>query len=157
MDDLEVDEGRSFHAERSALVEADRGFGVLLHEGNAVLNLLLGQRQLLEGLVVHKVVQIAVVIKILHDLRFDDGLGHLIGGVEAALNDRAGDDVFNLGANESGAFAGLHVLEVNDRPDAAIPFHRKAFFEIASCYHGGSSSEYKIGALVKQQSVVWGS
>jgi hypothetical protein len=33
------------------------------------------------------------------------------------------------------ALAGLHVLEINDVPDATVPFDRNALFEIASGNH----------------------
>ena len=93
------------------------------------------QGQLLVGFHVHEVVQLAVVVDVLHFLGLNDGAGHLVGGVEAALDHSAGHDVLELGAHEGSALAGLHVLEVNDVPHAAVPFNSNALTEIASSNH----------------------
>ena len=90
---------------------------------------------LLVGFGIHEVVQLAVVIEIFHLLGFDDGLGHLIGGVEGALNHGAGHDILDLGADKGSTLAGLYMLKVHDRPNAAIPFYGNALFEIASSNH----------------------
>jgi hypothetical protein len=45
-------------------------------------------RHLLEGLFIHKIIEIAVVIEILHILALNISGGEFVGGVEGALGDR---------------------------------------------------------------------
>ena len=133
--DFHLNEVGGGNAESGALEELHGHVGAFLNEGDGIFNLVVVQGQLLEGLNVHEVVQFAVVVNVLHFLGLDDGAGHLIGGVEGALNHSAGHHVLDLGADESRALAGLHVLEVNDVPHAAVPFNSNALLEIASSNH----------------------
>ena len=66
------------------------------------------------GLLIHEVVQVAIVVAVSHVLALHEGLLELSGGVEGRLGDGAGHHVLHLGADEGSALAGLDVLELHD-------------------------------------------
>ena len=87
--------------------------------------------QLLEGLVIHEVVKVAVGVGILDVLALNERLFELRGRVERRLGHAAGDDVLHLRADERGALAGLDVLELDDHHKLAFIFKGLAVSEIA--------------------------
>ncbi|MPN43065.1 hypothetical protein SDC9_190624 [bioreactor metagenome] len=64
----------------------------------------------------------------------------LVVGVEGTLKHVAGNDIFNLRANKSGAFAGLNVLEIDNDPNAAVDLDGYAFTELTCTDHGNFTS-----------------
>ncbi len=120
-----------FHGEHAALVAHQLADGVLLHEAEGVAQHVPVQRDHVIGLGVHEVVQVAVVVAVLGVLALHSGLLELGGGVEGLLADGAGHHVLVLGTHESGALAGLHVLEVHDGAGAYRPFKSDTLTEIA--------------------------
>src|SRR5699024_5111539 len=108
--DLELDEVGDFDAENLALVGQQLADLVLLAELEVVGHIGSVDRDVVVGLVVHEVVQIAVSVAVGHFLALDERLGELGGGVVAGFGNSAGDDILGLGAHESSALAGLDVL-----------------------------------------------
>ena len=70
--------------------------------------------ELVVGGVVHEDVVLAVAVEVLHLPLVDDGLLELLVGPVGAVDDGAGADVLQLGADEGAALARLHVLELDD-------------------------------------------
>ena len=124
----------------SGLVGIDGAGHILFDELEAVGQLIRIQGHLIEGLVVHKIIQIAVGIAVLHILALDDGGGEFRRGVEGLLQRGAGDDVLQLCADEGRALARLHMLELDDLHHVAVHFKGQAVFEIACGYHKNSST-----------------
>ena len=60
-------------------------------------------------------------------------------GVEGALKHAAGDDVLDLGADESRAFAGLDVLEIDDDKNLTVDLDGYAFSEFSCTDHWDTS------------------
>src|SRR5699024_12638747 len=103
-----------FVAVHLSLVAQQLAYLVLLAELAVIWHIAGVDRDVVVGLVVHEVVQGAVMVAVGHLTALDERLGELGGGVVAGLDDRAGDDVLGLGADKGRALAGLDVLVLND-------------------------------------------
>ena len=136
----QLDEVRRFDAEDVALVAQELDRGVFLDELEGVVEHILADGNHVVRLLIHEVVQIAVVVAVLIILALDESLFELCSRVERGLGHGAGHDVLHLRADECGALAGLDVLELHDLHDLAV--HLKCFTvsEIAS----GNSSHKNI-------------
>ena len=121
----------SLHAEHAALVADQSAHGVLLDELEAVAQNVLVQRGHVISLGVHEVVQIAVVVAVLGVSALHSAVLELGAGVEGLLTDRAGHHVLVLGTHESGALAGLDVLEVHDQHGLTVHLKYNTLTEIA--------------------------
>ena len=73
------------------------------------------QRNLVEGIVVHEVVQLTIIIQILHLLCFDVCLGEFIVGVERFFSCSTCQNIFVFCSYESSTLSWFYVLEFNDR------------------------------------------
>ena len=133
--DLEHDEHRGLDSEDVALVGDDLAHFVLFDELEAVAELVSVDRELLKGLHVHEIIEIAIIVEILHLLALNDRVLEFIGWVEGALSDRARDDILELGADESGALARLYVLELDDLKNLSVHVESDTVFEISGYYH----------------------
>ena len=93
------------------------------------------------GLLVHKVVQVAVVVAVLHVLLLHIRILKLGRGVKGGLGHSAGDDILHLGAHESSALSGLYVLEFHDLHNLAVHLKGNAIPKFAGRNHSSSSSK----------------
>ena len=83
---------------------------------------------------------LAVVVEVLHVLRLGVDARELLAGAERAVDDGAGVGVLHLRAHERAALARLHVLELDDAPDAAVELDVHAVLELVrrdGVRHGG--------------------
>ena len=119
----------------SGLVGIDGAGHILFDELEAVVKDGLVHRLELVGFGVHEVVKVAVVVAVLHAAALDERFLELRGGVEAGLDDSAGDDVLHLRAHERRALAGLDVLELDDLHDLAVHFKGYSVAKIACGNH----------------------
>ena len=100
------------------------------------------QRNLVEGIVVHEVVQLTIIIQILHLLCFDVCLGEFIVGVERFFSCSTCQNIFVFCSYEGRAFAGLNVLEVQNYMGLTVHFKSNAFSKFTCRNHDISSSNY---------------
>ena len=108
---------------------------ILLDKLEVIAQNALVDRNLLKGLGIHEIVQVSVAIQILHVLALYKSGWIFIVRVEGLFRDGACDDVANLGADESSAFAGFHVLKLDDGNYVAIHLKRHAISKISCRYH----------------------
>ena len=78
LSDLELNEQRRLNCENAALVGKNLNVLVLLHEAEIIAQSILANRNLLVGLVVHEVVQVAFIVQILHLAALYESLLELI-------------------------------------------------------------------------------
>ncbi len=94
---------------------------------------------LLVGGVVHEAVVVVFLVEVLHlavlELCGLEGLAGAVGAVEG----RAGDHVFHLGAVERLPFARLREVEVGDDVRLVVDGDLQAFSQIGCSVHGSSS------------------
>ena len=137
--DFQLDEVGDFDAEDLALIAQQLARLVLLAELEVIGHIGSVDGDIVIGLVVHEVVQIAILIAVSHVLALDESLRELCGRVVAGLNHRAGDHVLGLGADKGSALAGLHVLELNDLKNLAVLLKGHAVAKLACRNHRNSS------------------
>ena len=94
---FEFHKERRLDREHIAIVGADLHDLVFLDKFKGISHLILRQCDLVKGLVVHKVVEFAVIIQIAHIHTLDPGLREFLGRPEGFLKNSSGDDVFVLG------------------------------------------------------------
>ena len=109
--------------------------GSFLDELEVIGQVALGNGSHLEGLVVHEVVQVAVVVAVAGLDAVDKGLLKLGGGVERGFGHSASHDVLHLGADEGGALTGLDVPELDDHHQLAFVLEGLAVAEITGSNH----------------------
>ncbi len=87
------------------------------------------------SLLVHEVEGFAIVIEeLVGAALYSDGINLCTGG-EGVLQNTAVLQVAELGLYESGALAGLYVLEINYNAGLAIEVNVESVLEISSCCH----------------------
>lgn len=128
--DLQFDKVFRFNAERAAVEGRNGANHIFLDKVQSVGNKFLGERNLFVGFFIHKVIKFAVVVEILHFLSFDVSKFELVGRVESAFDNAAGNYVADFGADESCAFARFDVLKINDGENVAVLLESGAFSEI---------------------------
>ena len=110
-------------------------YGVaFLHEGSAGDEFFL-DRNLLESLIVHEDVVVAVGIEVLERAALHSHVFELLADVEAAFEYAAVDNVLELGAHKSVAFAGLNVKEFYTEVETAVHAYAGAVFDVLSVDH----------------------
>ena len=108
----------------------------VLHEVvQRIAELLARKLRLLVGLRVHERIDTVRLIEELHRVRLKVRCGHLLIRVERALNHSAGLDILDLRTDERGTLSRLHVLEIDNLPDAPIVFDGEAGAEIGAVNH----------------------
>ena len=117
------------------LIGNDLTHHLFLNELEAVGKLVAVQRQHIEGLHVHEVIQISVVVGVLHFLSLDVCILKLIRGVEGSFGYGTRDHVLDLGTNESCTLTGLYVLELDNLKYRTVHIERNAVLKIACYYH----------------------
>ena len=137
--DFQLDEVGDLDAEHLALVAQQLAQLVLLAELEVIGHIGCVDGDVIVGLVVHEVVQIAILVAIGHVLALDESLRELCGRVVAGLNHRAGNHVLGLGTDKGSALAGLHVLELNDLKNLAVLLKGHAIAKLACRNHRNSS------------------
>ena len=96
---------------------------VIADDGCGDLGLLVGHR-------VHEVERVTVGPGILHLLGLETHVIELVVGPEGVLDDAAGGDVLELGANEGTAFARLDVLELDNGAKLVVVLDAHAVFKV---------------------------
>ena len=129
--DGQLDEERRLDAEDIALVGQHLDDLLLLDEIERIADDVLADRDLLIGLHVHEVEQVAVVVAVLHILALDKSGRELCSRVEGCFNHSAGDDVLVLGTDERCALARLNVLEFENLNNLTVHFKGHAVAKIA--------------------------
>ena len=106
----------------------------LLHEVS-VLDHVLGQKNLLEGLLVHEVVAVLLGVEELVGAALHvDGLDLRTGG-EGVVQNSAVLKIAELGLHEGGTLSRLHVLEPYYLTGLVVELEIKTIFEICCCCH----------------------
>ncbi len=105
-----------------------------LHESGAGDELFL-DRNLLESLVVHEDIVVAVGIEILERAALHSYVFEFLADIEAAFEYAAVDNVLELSAHESVAFAGLYVEEFYTEVETAVHADAGAVFDVLSVDH----------------------
>ena len=111
--DLQIHEVGALQAKDAALIAQHLADGVLGDEAEGIAQNILVQGDHVIGLLIHEVVQVAVVVAVSHVLALHEGLLELSSRVEGSLGDGAGHHVLHLGADKGSALAGLDVLELH--------------------------------------------
>ena len=106
----------------------------LLHEGGAG-DEFFADGDLLEGLVVHEDVGVALGVEVLVGAALYAYVLELLADVEAAFEHSAVDDVLELGAHEGVALAGFYVQELHAEIEAAVHADAGAVFDVLSVNH----------------------
>src|SRR5699024_5643125 len=150
----QLDEVGDLDAEHLALVAQQLADLVLLAELEVIGHIAGVDRDVVVGLVVHEVVQIAVLIAVGHVAALDERLGELGSGVVAGLDDRAGDDVLGLGADKGSALAGLDVLELNDLKNLAVLLKGHAIAKFACRNHKEFLHQFSISCSRISKNIV---
>ena len=118
-----------------ALVAQQLAQLVLFAELEVIGHVSRADRNVVVGLNIHEVVQIAILVGVGDLTALDESLRELGGRVVAGLNNRAGDDVLGLGTDEGSALARLDVLELNDLKDLAVLLEGDTVTELACRNH----------------------
>ena len=113
----------------------------LLEEFNT-FDALAGDGHLLEGFGVHEVVAHVVFVEELVGTTLDAYFFHFHTGVPGFVQNAAGFDIAELGADESRAFAGFYVKEFFDEVVCAVDVEAHAIFKICSCCHKDGICRY---------------
>ncbi|MCY1556523.1 hypothetical protein D9M68_932790 [compost metagenome] len=93
------------------------------------------QGDLLEGIIVHKVITQLVFIEVLESPSFDPGGGYFFTGGEGVFKDTSGFDVFELGTHKCASFSGLYMLKFYYREKVIVPFQGQSVSEVCCCCH----------------------
>ena len=137
LDDGGLDEHRRGHA-HELVVGEEQLAGVILAQPLGVLaHHILGNGNLLVGLVIHEDVVGAVVVEVLELTGGEHDALELGAGVAGVLDDAAALDVAGLVAHESAALARLDVLELDDGVDLVLNAETEAVLEV-----GGRDSRH---------------
>ena len=113
-------------------MRADLNHLILLDEFQGVTDLILIQCNLIVGVDIHEIIQIAVGIQILHVHTVDVSILKLLGGTESFLHHAAADNVLQFRSDKCCAFARLYMLKFDNLIDVAVNFDRNAVSKIAS-------------------------
>jgi len=118
------------HAEHIAFIGQNLADHILLDKLKGIRQIACIDRDQLIALRVHKIIEIAVVIRILHLLALNISGREFIRGVKGALCDGAGNHVADFCAHKGRALAGLYMLEFNDLINVSVHLKRNAVSEI---------------------------
>jgi len=133
--DLKVNERGGLYAEYVALVGQDLADHVLFNELEAVGKNIGTDGDLVIGLGIHEIVQIAVIVQVFHVLALNISLFEFVSGVESSFNNGSGYDVLHLGTHESGTLTRFNMLEFYDLHDLAVHLESYSVSEIAGRKH----------------------
>ena len=137
INDLELNECGGLYGEDLSLAGNELTGHLFLNESEVVAKNVGIKGNHVEGLGIHEVVKLAVVVGILHILSLNECGLELCGGVKAVLVDGAGYNVLVLGTNESCTLSGLNVLEFDNLVYATVHLKGNAVSEIScgNCCH----------------------
>ena len=96
---------------------------------------ILGQVHLLEGLGVHEIEVLAVVVQIFHLVLLERGLFDLVFGAEAVLDHGAGAELAHLYLDEAAQVARCAVLHLENGIQLAVPLDHHAGTHLCCCNH----------------------
>jgi hypothetical protein len=114
---------RQLQADGPLVVEVHLHFGVRQQITDLRFQQITRQVELLERLLVHEDVSIAVVVQVLHRTSLDEGPLDLFICSEALVVLGAGFDVLHFHLHErTAATAHVHVVGLEHAPDALVPF-----------------------------------
>ena len=128
--DLELDRRRQLQVGGLVVDEQQVDGLVRLGPLQRVLERRLGDRELLEGLLVHEVRVGAVGVEELHLARLGPDRPELLAGAERPVDHGAVGGAPQLRAHERAALAGLDVLELEDLEDRALDLDVVAVLEL---------------------------
>ena len=112
--DGEIDGDGQLGEERLALVEGHLAGGFRKQELSTLRHLSVQDGNLVVGLVVHEDVSFTVVVQVRHVAAVDGSSLNLDASVESLVNNLAGQNVLQLGADECRTLTWLDVLELHD-------------------------------------------
>jgi hypothetical protein len=133
--DLQLNGCRKLDVEGGPLVDRDSRVLALEHEVRGFPDGGIRNVQLVVGGGVHEDVVLAVLVEVLHLALVDTGCLDLDASVERPVDDLAGQDVLQFGADEGAALARLDVLELDDRPQAAVEVEDQTVLEVVGGGH----------------------
>src|SRR4051794_21285855 len=134
--DRQLDRDRELDVEHGVLVPSHGRRHVLEQIVLRAGDRLAGHVDLVVGLAVHEDVVGAVLVEVLHLALVDDSDIDLGAGVEGAVDDLAGQQVLELGADERATLARLDVLELDDVPQHAVEVEGHAVLQVVGGRHG---------------------
>ena len=97
-----------------------RHLHAVLQEGGTVADPVLCEFDLLVGFIVHEGQHPVILVEILVVLLLKADALHRFGRTETLIEFPSVDEVLQFDLCESAALAGLHVLDLNRRPEAAL-------------------------------------
>ena len=122
--DRELHEVRQLDADHPPIMKQSLALHVLLQVSELIFSdHVRRKRNHLKGLLIHEVEQLAVGIGVLNGPPLQPNLVHLFARAEGFVGHRSGEDIFQLGAHERAALAGLDVLKIGD--GVKDPIHLK--------------------------------
>ena len=127
-----VDKEGGLDREDVSFVRNDFADDVFLNELEVVGENVFAQRHLLVSIGIHKVIKIAVVVKIFHIFSFDYRLGEFVRRGERFFNNGTRYHVLYFRADEGGSLTGLYVLKFYDGINVSVHFESQTVSEITS-------------------------
>ena len=128
-------ECRRLNGENVTLPGRNTAGGIFLNELEVIAKLICIKRNLLVGFGIHKVVEVAVGVKILKIATLNNSILKLCCGVEGSLTDSTGNNISVLGSYKCCALTGFNVLELNNLINLTLHFKGKTVLKIACCNH----------------------
>lgn len=124
---------------------ADNFYGVaflhVLNAGDEVL----GDGELLEGLVVHEDVVFAIEVEVLEGTTLNAHVFEALADVEALLEHAAADNVLEGGAHDGVTLTGLYVEEVDAEVELAVHADANALLDVLRFDHRPPSNSPRLG------------
>ena len=111
---LQFNRNRHFSEKNVALMEGHLAGGFRKQELSTLRHLSIQDGNLVVGLVVHEDVSFTVVVQVRHVAAVDGSSLNLDASVESLVNNLAGQNVLQLGADECRTLTWLDVLELHD-------------------------------------------
>ena len=112
-------------------MRADLDDLVLFYELHGIADLILGKSDLIECFIVHKVIELTVIIQIAHIHTIDSRCREFFGRAERFFQHGACDNVFVFCSYKRSAFSGFDMLKLNDLANIAVNLECNAIFKIA--------------------------
>ena len=136
--ELEIPNGKVI---KKNYIGKDLADHIFLNEFEIVAELGRVYGNLLVGLGIHKVIKSAILIEVFHFLALNISGGEFFGGIKGALNDRACNNISDLGSYECSALTGFYMLKLNNLVNITVHLECDAVSEISGSNHMVISSK----------------
>src|SRR6266542_2463273 len=146
--DGELDGGGEFDADGLVAVHEEVAGGVFFEVIEGIAEMVPSEGELIVGIGVHEVVEVALSVQVLCGLALDAGAGKACASLDGLIDDMAGAEVTQLHADLGTAAADLEVLDLDHLVERAVDFEGGAFAEVAGLDHGGPFLEIALFAVI---------